>query len=133
MSWLGELIEKNSSDPRQRLELGQQILAQLQTSRLPSDSTLLNDFCDLIVQWLSASNFKVALLAVEIIDVGIEVSGDVLSPYLVERTSALVERLGDSKQSVREAAIQLITTMANTPHCSPQVNLITILRVFIDI
>lgn len=76
---------------------------------------------------------QVALLAVEIIDVGIEVSGDVLSPYLVERTSALVERLGDSKQSVREAAIQLITTMANTPHCSPQVNLITILRVFIDI
>uniref|UniRef100_A0A915AXM8 TOG domain-containing protein n=1 Tax=Parascaris univalens TaxID=6257 RepID=A0A915AXM8_PARUN len=121
MSWLGELIEKNSSDPRQRLELGQQILAQLQTSRLPSDSTLLNDFCDLIVQWLSASNFKVALLAVEIIDVGIEVSGDVLSPYLVDRTSTLVERLGDSKQSVREAAIQLITTMANTPHCSPQI------------
>ncbi|KHN82063.1 Protein CLASP-1 [Toxocara canis] len=121
MSWLGELIEKNNSDPRQRLELGQHILAQLQTSRLPSDSTLLNDFCDLIVQWLSASNFKVALLALEIIDVAIEVSGDVLSPYLIERTSALVERLGDSKQSVREAAVQLITTMANTQHCSPQV------------
>lgn len=59
MSWLGELLEQNSSDPRARLELGQQLLSQLQISKLPSDSTLLNDFCDLVVQWLSGSNFKV--------------------------------------------------------------------------
>lgn len=59
MSWLGELLEQNSSDPRGRLELGQQILSQLQISRLSSDSTLLNDFCDLVVQWLSGSNYKV--------------------------------------------------------------------------
>ncbi|VDK44285.1 unnamed protein product [Gongylonema pulchrum] len=121
MSWLGELLEQNSSDPRERLELGQQLLSQLQISRLPSDSTLLNDFCDLVVQWLSGSNYKVALLAVEIIDVAIEVSGDVVSPYLMDRATALVERLGDSKQSVREAMVQLIAALANTPHCSPQV------------
>lgn len=62
-----------------------------------------------------------ALLAVEIIDVAIEVSGDVLAPYLIERISSLIERLGDSKQSVRDATIQLIAALANTPHCSPQV------------
>ncbi|VDN57348.1 unnamed protein product [Dracunculus medinensis] len=121
MASLGELIQRNNSDPRERLELGQHILSQLQISKLPSDSTLLNDFCDLVVQWLSGSNFKVALLAVEIIDVAIEVSGDVLAPYLIERISSLIERLGDSKQSVRDATIQLIAALANTPHCSPQV------------
>lgn len=59
MSWLGELLAQNSSDPRERLELGQQLLSQLQISRLSSDSALLNDFCDLVVQWLSGSNYKV--------------------------------------------------------------------------
>lgn len=62
MSWLGELLEQNSSDPRERLELGQQILSQLQISKLSSDSTLLNDFCDLVVQWLSGSNYKVIMI-----------------------------------------------------------------------
>lgn len=57
----------------------------------------------------------------EIVDVAIEVSGDVVSPYLLDRATALVERLGDSKQSVREATVQLIAALANTPHCSPQV------------
>ncbi|KAM3723585.1 Protein CLASP-1 [Dirofilaria immitis] len=120
MSWLGELLEQNSSDPRERLELGQQLLSQLQISKLPSDSSLLNDFCDLVVQWLSGSNYKVALLAVEIIDVAIEVSADVILPYLLDRATALVERLGDSKQSVREAMVQLLAALANTPHYSPQ-------------
>ncbi|MCP9259429.1 hypothetical protein DINM_002375 [Dirofilaria immitis] len=122
MSWLGELLEQNSSDPRERLELGQQLLSQLQISKLPSDSSLLNDFCDLVVQWLSGSNYKVALLAVEIIDVAIEVSADVILPYLLDRATALVERLGDSKQSVREAMVQLLAALANTPHYSPQVH-----------
>lgn len=64
MSWLGELLERNSSDPRERLELGQQLLSQLQIARLPSDSTLLNDFCDVVVQWLSGSNYKVLFIIV---------------------------------------------------------------------
>lgn len=59
MSWLCELIEQNSPEPRQRLELSQQFLDQLQVYHLPSDSTLLNDFCDLALQWLSGSNYKV--------------------------------------------------------------------------
>lgn len=61
------------------------------------------------------------MLAVEIIDVAIEVSADVILPYLLDRATALVERLGDSKQSVREAMVQLLAALANTPHCSPQV------------
>lgn len=121
MSWLCDLIAQNSPDPRQRIELSQQFLVQLQVSHLPSDSTLLNDFCDLILQWLSCSNFKVALNALEILGVAVDVSGDVLAPYLIERTPALVERLGDGKQSVREAAIQLLVLLANAPYSNVQI------------
>ena len=60
-SWLGLLLERNSGDPRARLELGAEILERLKESRLPADSALLNDFCDLAIQWISASNYKVAL------------------------------------------------------------------------
>ncbi|VDD97195.1 unnamed protein product [Enterobius vermicularis] len=121
MSWLCELIEQNSPEPRQRLELSQQFLDQLQVYHLPSDSTLLNDFCDLALQWLSGSNYKVALNALEILDLAIRVSGDVLAPYLIERTPALVERLGDAKQSVRDSAVQLLTNFANAPHSNVQI------------
>ncbi|KJH53043.1 hypothetical protein DICVIV_00728 [Dictyocaulus viviparus] len=59
-SWLTLLLEQNSFDPRVRLELGQQLLNRLlQNQRLPSDSKILNDYCDMVFQWLSGSNFKI--------------------------------------------------------------------------
>ncbi|KAE9418914.1 hypothetical protein Angca_002329, partial [Angiostrongylus cantonensis] len=59
-SWLSLLLEQNSFDPRVRLELGQQLLNELSNNqRLPSDSKALNDYCDVLFQWLSGSNFKV--------------------------------------------------------------------------
>ncbi|VDM56105.1 unnamed protein product [Angiostrongylus costaricensis] len=58
--WLSLLLERNSFDPRVRLELGQQLLNELSNNqRLPSDSKALNDYCDVLFQWLSGSNFKV--------------------------------------------------------------------------
>ncbi|VDN03158.1 unnamed protein product [Thelazia callipaeda] len=120
MSWLIELLELNSPDPRQRLELGQQLLFQLQISNLTSDSRILNDFCDLLVQWLSGSNHKVASLAVEIMDKAVEVSGNVFGSYLLERITALVDRLGDAKQNVRDAMIHFLANFARKAHLSPQ-------------
>ncbi|ETN70963.1 hypothetical protein NECAME_14431 [Necator americanus] len=58
MSWLLPLLHRNSSNPRSRLELGQELLDRLGTERLPSDSKTINEFCDVLFQWLSASNFK---------------------------------------------------------------------------
>uniref|UniRef100_A0A1I7X753 V-ATPase_H_C domain-containing protein n=1 Tax=Heterorhabditis bacteriophora TaxID=37862 RepID=A0A1I7X753_HETBA len=62
MSWLSQLLEKNNPDPRVRLELGQLFLNHLTTARLPSDSKTINDYCDLIFQWISASNFKLLVV-----------------------------------------------------------------------
>ncbi|CAJ0597548.1 unnamed protein product [Cylicocyclus nassatus] len=117
-SWLPTLLERNSSEPRARLELGQELLERLGQSRLPSDSKTINEYCDVLFQWLAASNFKVSLLSLEILQASIDVSGDVLAPYLLERVTSLVERLGDSKPQVREAASNLLVDLANIPHSS---------------
>ncbi|EPB77471.1 HEAT repeat protein [Ancylostoma ceylanicum] len=65
---------------------------------------------------MSAS--PVSLLSLEILQTSIDVSGDVLAPYLLERVTNLVERLGDTKPQVREAASCLLIDLANVPHSS---------------
>lgn len=118
MSWLSQLLERNSSDPRVRLELGQELLDHLAVSRLPSDTKIINEFCDVVFQWLASSNFKVSLLSLELLQASLCVSGDVLAPYLHERVTSLVERLGDAKPQVREAAASLLADLANVQHSS---------------
>ncbi|KAK0415854.1 hypothetical protein QR680_012157 [Steinernema hermaphroditum] len=121
MSWLAELVARNSPDPRVRLELGAEIVNIVSETRLPNDSKILNDFCDLIVQWMSASNFKVSLLATQIASRSIDVSGDLISPYIVDRLRHFVERLGDSKANVRDATVDLLNDLSQTNNASPQV------------
>ncbi|GMS87313.1 hypothetical protein PENTCL1PPCAC_9488 [Pristionchus entomophagus] len=121
MSWLAALLERNSGDPRARLDLGAEILDRMRTARLPPDSGLLNDFCDLCVQWISASNYKVALMAFDLLEVAVQESGEVVAGFVLDRSPAIVERLGDSKSSVREASASLLTRLAYTPRSSPQI------------
>uniref|UniRef100_A0A1I8AIJ0 TOG domain-containing protein n=1 Tax=Steinernema glaseri TaxID=37863 RepID=A0A1I8AIJ0_9BILA len=121
MSWLADLVARNSPDPRARLELGAEIVNAVSEQRLPADSKILNDFCDLIVQWMSASNFKVSLLATQIASRSIDVSGDIISPYVVDRLRHFVERLGDSKANVRDATVDLLNDLSQTSNASPQV------------
>lgn len=40
----------------------------------------------------SKSRFQVSLQAIEVLHTALDISGDVLAPYLMERTPALVER-----------------------------------------
>ncbi|PIO71130.1 HEAT repeat protein, partial [Teladorsagia circumcincta] len=118
MSWLSQVLERNSSDPRVRLELGRELLDRLAASRLPSDSKVLNEYCDVLFQWLACSNYKVSLLSLEVLQASLDASGDVLAPYLHERVKHVIERLGDSKPQVREAAGQLLVDLANVTHSS---------------
>ncbi|VDL83936.1 unnamed protein product [Nippostrongylus brasiliensis] len=60
----------------------------------------------------------VSLLSVEILQTTLDESGDVLAPYLHERVANIVERLGDTKPQVREAASSLLVDLANVAHSS---------------
>lgn len=58
---VSELLEKNSGDPRLRLELAPRLQQLVLSLGLPDDSTVIHQFCDVMVQWLSSSNYKVAV------------------------------------------------------------------------
>lgn len=58
-SIIADLLSKNATDPRIRLELGKQLLDAVGQYGLPYDSTNLTNFMDVMVQWLSGTNYKV--------------------------------------------------------------------------
>lgn len=86
MSWLSQLLERNSSDPRVRLELGQELLDHLAVSRLPSDTKIINEFCDVVFQWLASSNFKVGA-AKELVLKLSESTSQLIVPSVVESST----------------------------------------------
>ncbi|VDP50275.1 unnamed protein product [Heligmosomoides polygyrus] len=87
MSWLSQLLERNSSDPRVRLELGQELLDHLAVSRLPSDTKIINEFCDVVFQWLASSNFKVGA-AKELVLKLSESTSQLIVPSVVESSTS---------------------------------------------
>jgi CLIP-associating protein 1/2 len=63
---------------------------------------------------------QVAIVALDILETALSVNGGLLIPYLLEHSSALQERLGDTKDAVRKQAHDLLLKMMHVPHCSPQ-------------
>lgn len=102
-----ELLQENSTDPRARLELAPTLLSALARG-LPPDTTVLNQFCDMMTAWLGSSNYKVAVAALDILDMALSVSGAHLAPFLVEHLPMLMEKLGDSKEPVRAQTHRLL-------------------------
>ncbi|CAD6196018.1 unnamed protein product [Caenorhabditis auriculariae] len=120
-NWLALLLERNSADPLVRLKLGVLLQEELRQRGVPLHNKTIHEFCDVVFQWLVASNFKVSLVALEILQTGLDVSGDVLAPYYFDRLSSIVERLGDSKQPVRDAAVYVLLTLAYLENSSPNI------------
>uniref|UniRef100_A0A5S6QS55 TOG domain-containing protein n=1 Tax=Trichuris muris TaxID=70415 RepID=A0A5S6QS55_TRIMR len=115
-----ELLSKNTTDPKVRLEIGHQLLDVVQTGGLPSDANSLTTFMDVMVQWLNGTNFKVAVLALEILSSGLEVSNGPMVGCLLDNASTIMERLGDSREQVRQFAVELLLKMMGVPGSSPQ-------------
>ncbi|OUC41054.1 hypothetical protein D917_00500, partial [Trichinella nativa] len=113
-------LNKNSTDPKTRVELGQQLLDLIQREGVPNDANNLTLFMDVMVQWLNGTNFKVALLALEILSLSLEVSGATVSHIVLENASTIMERLGDNREQVRQDAVGLLLKLMNTPGCTPQ-------------
>ena len=117
---LSEILEAKSGDPRIRLELGQRLLDFLAQHSLPSNSSQLNDLLDMLSAWLAGSNYKVALLGLEVLEAALGVSGHLLAPYVLEHVGVLMERLGDRQETVRQAALDLLVKFMHLPHSPPQ-------------
>ncbi|XP_043818848.1 LOW QUALITY PROTEIN: CLIP-associating protein 2 [Dromiciops gliroides] len=95
-----------------RLQVGQELLRRL---RAPGpgagpepDEASLSRAVDELTVWLPASHSKVALLGLEILSAFVDRLSTRFKSYVPTVISALLDRLGDSKDQVREQAQNLI-------------------------
>ncbi|XP_066245678.1 CLIP-associating protein 1-A isoform X2 [Euwallacea similis] len=110
----------NKPDTRLRQQLGQDLLAFLAE---PANSITCQDigqFVDSLVPWTHNSNYKVASLGIEILTFLVDRLGHDFKPYLQTVLPAIVDRLGDSKDTVREKAQLLILKLLERNVLSPQ-------------
>ncbi|XP_036394477.1 CLIP-associating protein 2-like isoform X4 [Megalops cyprinoides] len=95
-------------DVTRRLQVGQDLIDYLndrhRSSDVDQDKPRLDKTIDELTGWVNSSNYKVALLGLDIVRAFIERLSDRFKGYLGTVLPALVDRLGDSKDQVREQA-----------------------------
>nr|XP_057903973.1 CLIP-associating protein 2-like [Doryrhamphus excisus] len=105
-------------DVTRRLQVGQDLIDYLRdASRSPDveqDKPRLDKTVDELTGWVNSSNFKVALLGIDICTAFVDRMGERFRGYLGTVLPALVDRLGDGKDQVRENSQMLIL------HCMEQ-------------
>ncbi|XP_077561916.1 CLIP-associating protein 1-B-like isoform X5 [Haemaphysalis longicornis] len=98
------LPQLSSQDTKKRLQLGATILAYLEEPLSLVDTSEMGAIVDCLVAWLNSSNSKVAQNGLEILSILVERLKEDFRPYISTAISATVDRMGDSKDSVRDQA-----------------------------
>ncbi|XP_077404944.1 CLIP-associating protein 2 isoform X2 [Vanacampus margaritifer] len=110
-----QMVQK---DVTRRLQVAQDLIDYLSDpSRSPDveqDKPRLDKTVDELTGWVNSSNFKVALLGIDICAAFVDRLGERFRGYLGTVLPALVDRLGDGKDQVRENSQALIL------HCMEQ-------------
>ncbi|TNN85737.1 CLIP-associating protein 2 [Liparis tanakae] len=93
-------------DVTRRLQVGQDLIDYLNDpNRSPDveqDKPRLDKTMDELAGWVNSSNFKVALVGIDICGAFVDRLGERFRGYLATVLPALVDRLGDGKDQVRE-------------------------------
>ncbi|XP_023200510.1 CLIP-associating protein 2 isoform X6 [Xiphophorus maculatus] len=99
-------------DVTRRLQVGQNLIDYLndpdRSPDVEQDKPRLDKTIDELTGWINSSNFKVALLGIDICGAFVDRMGERFKGYLGTVLPALVDRLGDSKDQVRENSQALI-------------------------
>uniref|UniRef100_A0A3P8X954 TOG domain-containing protein n=1 Tax=Esox lucius TaxID=8010 RepID=A0A3P8X954_ESOLU len=106
-------------DVTRRLQVGQDLIDYLndpeRSCDVEQDKPRLDKTIDELTGWINSSNYKVALLGIDIAGAFVDRLGERFRGYLGTVVPALVDRLGDSKDQVREQSQALILRcMENT-------------------
>ncbi|KAG2244314.1 hypothetical protein Bca52824_093841 [Brassica carinata] len=99
---------KDTKERMAAVERLHQLLEASRKSLTPSEVTSLVDSC---LDLLKDSNFRVSQGALQALASAAVLAGEHLKLHLNALVPAVVERLGDSKQPVRDAARRLLTTL----------------------
>ncbi|XP_074542494.1 CLIP-associating protein 2 isoform X29 [Halichoeres trimaculatus] len=99
-------------DVTRRLQVGQDLIDYLNDPQrspdVEQDKPRLDKTIDELTGWVNSSNFKVALLGIDICGAFVDRMGERFKGYLGTVLPALVDRLGDGKDQVRENSQALI-------------------------
>lgn len=99
---------KDTKERMAAVERLHQLLEASRKSLSPAEVTSLVDCC---LDLLKDSNFRVSQGALQALASAAVLAGEHLKLHLNALVPAVVERLGDSKQPVRDAARRLLTTL----------------------
>ncbi|XP_038665810.1 CLIP-associating protein 2 isoform X11 [Scyliorhinus canicula] len=100
-------------DVSRRLQVGQELIDYLGDPRRSPDvdhdpKRALDGIVGELTGWVNSSNFKVTLLALDVIGALVDRIKDRFKPHFGTVVPALVDRLGDTKDQVREQTQNLI-------------------------
>ncbi|XP_067837211.1 CLIP-associating protein 2 isoform X3 [Heptranchias perlo] len=100
-------------DVNRRLQVGQELIAYLSDPRRSTDvdhdqKRALDGIVDELTGWVNSSNFKVTLLGLDVIGALVDRIKDRFKPHFGTVVPALVDRLGDTKDQVREQTQNLL-------------------------
>nr|CAB3231466.1 CLIP-associating protein 2 [Phallusia mammillata] len=115
------LLLTREQDMKNRMNGGEKLIEFLSTT---DDDLSVWSNIDKIVDalsnyWVSSSNFKVALLGLDILSLLVERLQREFQQHYILIQNALVDRLGDQKDQVRDASVTLLTNIMEVA-CSPQ-------------
>ncbi|XP_058256758.1 CLIP-associating protein 1-like [Hemibagrus wyckioides] len=108
---VGQVMQK---DLGRRLQVGQEIIDYVldRSNDLEHDQTMLDKMVDgLATSWVNSSNFKVALLGMDIVSALITRLQNRFKPQIGTVLPSLTDRLGDAKDQVRDQAQALLLKM----------------------
>lgn len=109
-----------STDTYSRLALGDALLNYLGNNINSIECNDIGQFIDKLVPWLTCSNFKVAQKGLEIMTALIERMKNDFKPYVPTVCPAIVDRLGDGHESVREKAQAVLMIILEKEVLTPQ-------------
>ncbi|XP_018413599.1 PREDICTED: CLIP-associating protein 1 isoform X5 [Nanorana parkeri] len=119
--WFAQIQQK---DVGKRLQVGPDLIECLSDKQksmdLEQDQTLLDKMVDaLATSWVNSSNYKVALLGMDILSALIARLQDRFKNQICTVLPSLMDRLGDAKDSVRDQDQNLLLKIMELS-CSPQ-------------
>jgi len=113
-------VHLTTTDTKKKLSVGQEIIDYLSQPDNSIDCEDLGSFIDALVPWMQSSNFKVSQNGLDVVGLLIESLGRGFRPYINTVLGPAVDRLGDTRETVRDKAHHLITTLMEQEVIEPQ-------------
>ncbi|NXF89194.1 CLAP2 protein, partial [Eubucco bourcierii] len=102
-------------DVGRRMQVGQELLEYLgdpaRSTDLEQDQQRLDKVIDELTTWVNSSNFKVALLGLDVLGAFVDRLSGRFKSYIGTVLLPLIDRMGDAKDQVREQAQNLIVKL----------------------